>query len=107
MLRHLVLLKFKSDTSPATIAEITAAFHALRTAIDTVRALESGTDVSPEGLAKGYTHAFLLTFDDAAGRDHYLPHPAHQAFVAQLQPLLADVLVLDYVTTGDGGCRGG
>lgn len=101
MLRHLVLLKFKSDTSPATIAEITAAFHALRTAIDTVRGLESGTDVSPEGLAKGYTHAFLLTFDDAAGRDHYLPHPAHQAFVAQLQPLLEDVLVLDYATGGD------
>ena len=101
MLRHLVLLKFKPDTSPATIAEITAAFHALRTAIDTVRGLESGTDVSPEGLAKGYTHAFLLTFDDAAGRDHYLPHPAHQAFVTQLQPLLEDVLVLDYATGGD------
>jgi hypothetical protein len=101
MLRHLVLLKFKPDTSPTTIAEITAAFHALRTAIDTVRALESGTDVSPEGLAKGYTHAFLLTFDDAAGRDHYLPHPAHQAFVTQLQPLLEDVLVLDYATGGD------
>jgi Stress responsive A/B Barrel Domain len=100
MLRHLVLLKFKPDTAPATIADITAAFRALPAAIDTVRALESGTDVSPEGLARGYTHAFLLTFDDAAGRDHYLPHPAHQAFVARLQPLLDDVLVLDYTTSG-------
>jgi hypothetical protein len=98
MLRHLVLLKFKPDTTPDAIADITAVFHALHAAIDTVRALESGTDVSPEGLAHGYTHAFLLTFDDAAGRDHYLPHPAHQAFVARLQPLLADVLVLDYAT---------
>ena len=107
MLRHLVLLQFKQDATPAAIAGITAAFQALPAAIDTVRAFECGTDVSPEGLAKGYTHAFLLTFDDAAGRDHYLPHPAHQAFVAQLQPLLADVLVLDYVTTGDGACRSG
>jgi Stress responsive A/B Barrel Domain len=98
MLRHLVLLQFKPDTPPAAIADITAAFRALPAAIDTVRALESGTDVSPEGLARGYTHAFLLTFDDAAGRDHYLPHPAHQAFVARLQPLLADVLVIDYAT---------
>ena len=102
MLRHLVLLQFKPDTAPAAIADITAAFHALQPAIDTVRALESGTDVSPEGLAHGYTHAFLLTFDDAAGRDHYLPHPAHQAFVARLQPLLADVLVLDYATSAAG-----
>jgi hypothetical protein len=98
MFRHLVLLKFKPDTAPAAIIDITAAFHALQPAIDTVRALESGTDVSPEGLARGYSHAFLLTFDDAAGRDHYLPHPAHQAFVARLQPLLDDVLVLDYTT---------
>jgi hypothetical protein len=98
MLRHLVLLRFKPDTSPVAIADITSAFHALRSAIDTMRALESGTDVSPEGLARGYTHAFLLTFDDTAGRDHYLPHPAHQAFVARLQPLLDDVLVLDYAT---------
>jgi Stress responsive A/B Barrel Domain len=98
MLRHLVLLQFKPDTAPDAIADITAAFRALPAAIDTVRALESGTDVSPEGLARGYTHAFLLTFDDAAGRDHYLPHPAHQAFVARLQPLLADVLVIDYAT---------
>ncbi|WP_310461055.1 Dabb family protein [Sphaerotilus sp.] len=100
MLRHLVLLKFKPDTAPAAITDITSAFHALRSAIDTVRALESGTDVSPEGLARGYTHAFLLTFDDPAGRDHYLPHPTHQAFVARLQPLLDDVLVLDYATDG-------
>ena len=33
------------------------------------------------------------------GRDHYLPHPLHQAFVARLQPLLDDVLVIDYRTS--------
>ena len=71
-------------------------FVALREQISDVRSLEWGTDVSPEGLAKGFTHAFLLSFDDAAARDAYLPHPAHQAFVAQLQPLLDDVLVIDY-----------
>jgi len=96
MLRHLVLLKFKPEATPAQVAAIVAAFVALRDRVETVRALEWGTDVSPEGLAKGFSHAFMLSFADAAGRDAYLPHPAHQAFVAQLQPLLADVLVLDY-----------
>ena len=95
-LRHLVLLRFKADASAAAVAGIERAFVALREQIDGVRDLEWGTDVSPEGLAKGFTHAFLLTFDDAAARDAYLPHPAHQAFVAQLKPLLDDVLVIDY-----------
>jgi hypothetical protein len=96
MLRHLVLLKFKADARPVQIDAIVQAFRGLARQVDTVRSLEWGVDVSPEGLAKGFTHAFLLSFDAAAGRDVYLPHPAHQAFVAQLQPLLADVLVIDY-----------
>ena len=96
LLRHLVLLRFKAQTSAQGVAGIERAFVALRDQIDGVRDLEWGTDVSPEGLAKGYTHAFLLTFDDATARDAYLPHPTHQAFVAQLKPLLDDVLVIDY-----------
>ena len=96
MLRHLVLLKFKAEATPAQVEAIVLAFVVLPAQIDTVKALEWGTDVSPEGLAKGFTHSFLLTFADAAGRDAYLPHPAHQAFVAKLQPVLADVLVIDY-----------
>jgi len=96
MLRHLVLLKFADTAAPAAIAGIVAAFAALPAQIPTVTHFEHGTDVSPEGLAKGFTHAFLLGFADAAGRDAYLPHPAHEAFVARLRPLIADVLVVDY-----------
>jgi Stress responsive A/B Barrel Domain len=96
MLRHLVLLRFKSTATPADIAAIERAFCALRTLVDGVSALEWGTDVSPEGLAKGFTHAFMLSFAGALQRDAYLPHPAHQAFVAQLTPALDDVLVLDF-----------
>ncbi len=95
-LRHVVLLRFQSTATTAAIAGCERAFVALGGQIDVVRALEWGTNISPEGLAQGFTHCFLLTFDDAAGRDVYLPHPAHQAFVAQLQPLLDGVLVLDY-----------
>ena len=38
----------------------------------------------------------MLSFDDAAGRDTYLPHPAHLAFVERLKTVLAAVLVIDY-----------
>lgn len=98
MLRHLVLLKFRAEATVVEVGAIVQAFVALPAKISAVKALEWGTDVSPEGLGKGFTHSFLLSFADAAGRDAYLPHPAHQAFVAHLQPLLADVLVIDYET---------
>lgn len=96
MLRHLVLLRFKPDAAEAAIAAVAESFAALEARIPCIRSLEWGLDESPEGLAQGYTHAFLLGFDDAAARDAYLPHPAHAAFVEQLKPLLDGVLVIDY-----------
>lgn len=95
-IRHLVLLKFKADIGPAQLQALEAAFAALPGRIGAVQGLEWGTNNSPEGLAKGFTHCFNLTFSDEAARAVYLPHPEHLAFVGQLKPALDDVLVLDY-----------
>ena len=48
--------------------------------------------------SKGFTHCFVVTFADEKGREAYLPHPAHKAFVNVLLPVLDDVLVVDYWT---------
>lgn len=99
MIRHLVLLKFSEEATPERRAELAAAFTSLASQIPQIRSLEWGLDASPEGLGKGFTHCFLVTFDDEAARDAYLPHPAHLAFVSELKPWLADVLVVDYAVT--------
>ena len=96
MLRHVVLFSFKATAARAEVAEVEAAFTRLPEQIDLIRAYEWGTDVSPEGIARGFTHCFLLTFASTAERDAYLVHPAHQAFVASLQPVLEQALVIDY-----------
>lgn len=95
-LRHVVLFKFKPEVPAARVAELVAAFEQLPSQIDGIEGFEWGTDVSPEGLQDGFTHCFLVTFVDAAARDAYLPHPAHQAFVAELRPCLEKALVADY-----------
>ena len=95
-IRHLVLLKFKADTPTAQLQALETAFAALASKISAVQNLEWGTNNSPEGLDKGFTHCFNLTFANEAARATYLPHPEHLAFVAQLKPALDDVLVLDY-----------
>jgi hypothetical protein len=96
VLRHVVLFKFKDGTSPEKVKEIVDAFSALPSKIPEIAGYEWGLNNSPEGLNKGLTHGFLLTFNTEADRAAYLPHPAHKAFVELLTPHLEDVTVVDY-----------
>lgn len=95
-LRHVVIFKFKETSSAEDIAKVEEAFAELPSKIPEIRDFEWGTNNSPEGLNKGFTHAFLVTFGSEADREVYLPHPAHQAFVDVLRPHLDDVMVVDY-----------
>jgi hypothetical protein len=54
--------------------------------------------MSPEKLDKGFNHVYLLTFQDAAARDAYLPHPDHKKFGELLGKLgvLEEVFVVDF-----------
>ena len=98
VLRHVVLFKFKDESSSADIRRIENAFLALPSRIDAIYSLEWGTDVSVENLHKGFTHCFIVTFRSEADRATYIPHPAHKEFGELLGPHLDDVLVLDYWT---------
>jgi hypothetical protein len=96
-LRHVVLFKFKDGTTPEQIKSIEDAFRVLSTKVPEVVGYEWGTNVSPENKAQGFTHCFLVTFNDAAGRDAYLPHPAHKEFGKLAGPYFDKVLVIDFV----------
>lgn len=96
LLRHVVLFTFKAEATPAQVDELVKAFGQLPSQIKEIHDYEWGTNNSPEGLNKGHTHCFLVTFKSEQDRDAYLPHASHQAFVAKLKPLLEDVTVVDY-----------
>lgn len=97
MLRHVVIFKFKDTSTPQQIKAVEDAFSTLPGKINTIVGYEWGTNVSPENLAQGFTHCFLVTFKDVAGRDFYLPHPAHKEFGKVLSPHLDKVLVIDFI----------
>jgi len=98
VLRHVVLFKFKENTSKEDIAKVEEAFAALPSKIPQIAGYEWGLNNSPEGLNKGLTHCFFLTFNSEEDRAIYLPHPDHKAFGAILTPHLEDVTVVDYWT---------
>ncbi len=95
-LRHVVCVKFKDGVSKAQSDRIIVAFAALPSKIPQIREFEFGANNSPEGLNKGFTHCFILTFDTEKDRDAYLPHASHQEFVKIIKPVLDEVLVIDY-----------
>jgi antibiotic biosynthesis monooxygenase (ABM) superfamily enzyme len=51
-----------------------------------------GTNISPRG--KGYTFGGIMRFTDKAALDAYVLHPAHQALLVWLVPLI-DAIELD------------
>ena len=100
-LRHIVLFKFKETAMESDIAKVETAFKALTAKIEQIQGFEWGLNISPENLNKGFTHGFLLTFNSEKDRDLYLPHPDHIAFGEIIQPILEDVLVVDYWTNSN------
>lgn len=95
-IKHVVLFKFKEGISVPQIAEIIEGYKALPGKISVMKHFEWGKDISVENLNQGFTHCFITTFEDEAGRDAYIPHAAHQAYVKVLLPHLDKLLVLDF-----------
>ena len=96
MIHHIALFKWKPGTTAKQEQEIGAQLLALKGKVPGLISASFGHQNSPEGLGKEFDVGLAVVFSDAAARDAYLPHPAHQAVVAVLRPLLADVIVLDY-----------
>jgi hypothetical protein len=101
--KHVVLFRIKSETTDAEVNEIMATLTSLPGKVPGLLDFSGGAYSSPEGLGKGFTHGFVMTFADEASRDAYLPHPEHEAvkamIVAQLDGGLDGVVAFDWLAT--------
>ena len=97
--RHIVVFKYKPGATEEQIRQVTQAFRELKTKIPGITAFEDGVNNSPENKNLGFTHVYVLTFEDVAARDAYLPHPEHRKFGQLLGKLgvVADAFVVDYI----------
>jgi len=86
--KHVVLLRFKPETPAPVIKEIFGALAGLKEEIPGILDFSGGAYSSHEGLNKGFTHGFVMTFADEASRNAYLPHPAHEVVKAQIWKVL-------------------
>lgn len=96
ILRHVVLFRFKEGTPPEKIKETEQAFCALPGKISEIKGFEWGTDLKGGKSAEGFTHCFVVTFNNEEDLKTYGSHPDHQAFSKALKPYLDKCHVIDY-----------
>ena len=110
--RHVVLFRYRPETTAAQADEVLRRFRALRDAPRpdgrlTIRSLEAGRQENGEGAGGGFDHGFVVTFGSEGDRNHYIGapvltdpahiDPVHAEFKAFAGPFIAEALVWDVV----------
>jgi hypothetical protein len=101
MYEHLVVFKFNSSYDPQTEELLVQTLKGLKDQIPGITGLTAGVNVTEETEnVHGYTLGLRVTFADQEALRQYGPHPAHQAFVAMLEGIIDNVVVVDYPIYG-------
>ena len=96
MVRHYGMFQFHPEVTLDQIDECFTEMCAMVGRIPGLLSMEHGPYDSPEGLNDGFTHGFVMTFDNGASRDAYLPHEEHERVKLIVVPRLARVVVFDF-----------
>ena len=103
MIRHIVLFRYNEAVSPEQKEEVIRRFLALRTLAKRngntyILSIESGSEISGEGLDQCLEQGFIVTFKSQGDRNYYVGQPvvtdpdfydaAHQAFKDFVGPML-------------------
>ncbi|MFF3685725.1 Dabb family protein [Streptomyces sp. NPDC002187] len=109
--QHIVLFKFKPDTSSGEQAETMKRFRSLRTQATRdgkpyIMSLDSGIQTSGEEAGMGMKQGYVLTFASEGDRNYYVGKPvvtdpefydaAHESFKNSVRPLLDGAIVFDF-----------
>lgn len=94
MVDHLVFMAVRQDASPEEVEDLLSSIRDLKDTVPGTVDLSAGADFS--GRAGEYTHALFARFEDTAGLQEYLQHPAHLAVVEKLDATTTGRIVVDY-----------
>jgi len=93
---HVVLFKFSDQAKPIQIVQLMSEIKGLKGKIKGIQAISFGHNFSER--SKGYTHAASITFADSQALKLFIANPFHQQLIKNsIKPILAEMIVLDYV----------
>src|SRR5450759_3148940 len=111
MISHVVLMKPRADVLPADRRALVDAFERAIREIPTIRAVRVGRRVThsasyEQAMPDTADYLIVIDFDDVAGLQTYLRHPAHEALGARFNQSLSAALVYDFEVGGADSLAG-
>ena len=94
MLTHVVLFKFKPETTAEQATRLEAGLKGLPAVISEIREFRVGRDVVRS--ERSYDLGLVSAFADLDALQRYQVHPAHQEVVALVKALCAGVVAVDF-----------
>lgn len=94
MVRHIVMFDF-SNLTPVETQNLVDGFERL-SSLETVLHFEWGLEKNAEDSPQGFTHCFMLTFENFQKRTEYLNSSEHRSYEREVMKFRKNVLVFDY-----------
>ena len=94
MITHIVLFKFKPETTEAQIQQLADGLGGLPQLIEEIREFRFGTDVVRS--ERSYDLGLVSSFEDLDALQRYNVHPEHQKVVAQVKAIASNVVAVDF-----------
>jgi hypothetical protein len=94
MLTHVVLFKFKPETTAQEIQALAEGLGGLPPLIEEIREFRFGKDMLR--TERSYDFALISSFDDLEAMQRYQVHPEHQKVLALARAISASVVAVDY-----------
>ncbi|HEX3765740.1 MAG TPA: Dabb family protein [Kofleriaceae bacterium] len=96
MVRHILLLQQRSNTTAEEIDACRAGLADLVGVVPGLLDFHWGANIAPVERRDGYTHGFSMDFTDRASLDAYAPHPQHVVAAARVRASFERVVVFDF-----------
>ena len=94
MITHIVLFKFKSETTEAEIQQLAEGLGGLPQSIEEIREFRFGKDVVRS--ERSYDLGLVSSFEDLDALQRYNVHPEHQKVVTQVKTIASNVVTVDF-----------
>lgn len=99
MRKHIVVYRFSENVPPQAIDSIFTLLNDAFHSIPGMSAFSWGKDAGHVPLSRGFTHCFVMDFEDAASYKMYMDHPNHLAVRAKVREWVKseeDIFEFDY-----------
>jgi hypothetical protein len=95
MVRHILLLEPRPDTTAENIEECRVALQGLVGKIPGLLDCHWGENFAASERREGFTHGFTMDFLDRQSLEAYAPHPEHAPVAALVRAAFRKITVLD------------